>query len=77
MDRTSIGMPASLARVRIARRVTPSRMSSDTGGVSSTPSRTTNRLAAEASDAWPSGVSTSASSKPLSSASDFWNAMFT
>ncbi len=36
-----------------------------------------NRFAADASDAWPSGVITRASSKPLSSASDFWNAMFT
>ena len=61
----------------IAFRVTPSRMSSVTGGVMRTPSRTTNRFAAEASEAWPSGVRTSASSKPLSSASDFWKAMFT
>ena len=61
----------------IALRVTPSRRSSVTGGVSATPSRTTNRLAADASLTWPSAVRTSASSKPLSSASDFWNAMFT
>jgi hypothetical protein len=61
----------------IALRVTPSRMSSLTGGVSATPSRTTNRLAAEASLTWPSAVRTIASSKPFSSASDFWKAMFT
>ena len=60
-----------------ALRVTPSSRSSLTGGVSATPSRTTNRFAADASLTWPSAVSTIASSKPLSSASDFWKAMFT
>ena len=67
----------SCAISMIPARVMPSRMSSDTAGVISTPSRMMNRFSAEPSDAWPSCVRTSASSNPLSIASVFAKAGFT
>ena len=59
------------------RRVIPSRMLSVTGGVISTPCLTMNRFSALPSLTWPSGVSTIASSKPLSWASLLASALFT
>jgi hypothetical protein len=67
----------SAAISRMPARVMPSRMSSVTAGVMRTPSRTMKRFSAEPSDAWPSAVRTSASSKPFSIASLFANAEFT
>ena len=77
IERSAVGMPSFSMSSMSALRVTPSSRSSLTGGVSATPSRTTKTLAADDSLTCPPAVSTTASSKPLSSASDFWNAMFT
>ena len=61
----------------IPARVMPSRMSSETGGVTRMPSRTTKMFSAEPSETWPSSERTSASSKPLSIASLLLKAGFT
>jgi hypothetical protein len=63
VDRADLDGDRSFSSIsKIALRVTPSRMSSFTGGVRTTPSRTTKRFAAEASFTWPSAVRTIASS---------------
>ena len=77
MLRSTTGMRSSSRTIFITYlRVMPSRMSSVTGGVMTSPSLTMNRFSAEPSETWPSTASTMASSKPDSSASFLASAEF-
>src|SRR5260370_33391911 len=71
MLRSTTGLPSSsLITCISSKRVTPSRMSSVTGGVTNTPSLSMKRFSAEPSETWPSTVRTIASALAKSEAGE-------